>query len=166
MKSCFRFRFRTTMLAPGSARDPAEAWIEITPLVNRGPGNAVKDIPYVIYDLDFAPRSPVPVLNCATPHWPADAAAAQIKIWFKLRKSPYSETRIEDVSRQDNRVNPKLDMTTAAGQKLQFAVQTAHLDSPGGGSRIIVTEKRDPADPALNPVKVEVSPLADVVQHE
>jgi Mg-chelatase subunit ChlD len=62
-------------------RRPREAWIEITPILStsRAPAN----LKYVIYDLDFVPQTPVPVLRAVARDWPRDARRARIDFWCK-----------------------------------------------------------------------------------
>jgi hypothetical protein len=75
---------------------PREAWIEITPVGDRGES----DFPYYYpcYDLAFEPVTPVPVLYCDVPKWPPGATSAKIKLWFKLY--PTSMTAMESVAKR------------------------------------------------------------------
>jgi hypothetical protein len=58
---------------------PAETWLEITPEIN----NVPVGVPYVFYDTNFEPGTPVPVLTWTAYNWPKNAKHARINFWCK-----------------------------------------------------------------------------------
>src|SRR5207302_2390051 len=59
-------------------RRPREVWIEITPIFsdNRPAANQK----YVIYDAEFVPQTPVPVLRATARDWPKNTRRARIDL--------------------------------------------------------------------------------------
>ena len=55
---------------------PYELWAEVVPADR--PGSQ----PRVFVDADYQPHRPVPVIDLQVPDWPADAAMAEIRLWF------------------------------------------------------------------------------------
>ncbi len=143
---------------------PAEFWVQIVPVSQRGRESKEKLLPYVYYDLDYRPRMPAPVLNCQARNWPAGADRADITVWFKLQKTePRISQRIDDIARSDDQPISQLDIPTSPGHKARFGVRIVHLENPSR-SQIIVTETHDADDPDLAPVKVQLARRTDEAQ--
>lgn len=140
---------------------PAEAWIEIKPVFREGREAEAKAQPFLFYDLEFKPQTPVPVINCRAPRWPADAVAAEIQIWFKLgRTAATKRVQIRNLAGSPDAPDRQLDLPTAGGRLVRFAVKTEPL-SGVRGSRVVVTEIHDPEETDQFPVKVELGRSSD-----
>jgi hypothetical protein len=135
---------------------PAEAWVEITPVV---PGAPDAKRPLLFYDLKFDDGRPVPVLLCRAINWPADATRARINLFFKLR--PTETTRRLQVREVDRTLpSSELDVHAARG-KVQFSVEVSQAQQYDG-SRVTVTEYCD-SEADLRQAKVQMDPPADIV---
>jgi len=62
-------------------RRPREVWIEITPILSNN--RPAANLKYVVYDPEFVPQTPVPVLRSVARGWPKDARRARIDFWCK-----------------------------------------------------------------------------------
>ena len=62
-------------------RRPREVWIEITPIM--GDNRPAPSRKYVIYDPEFVPQTPVPVLRAVAHSWPKEARRSRIDFWCK-----------------------------------------------------------------------------------
>jgi Mg-chelatase subunit ChlD len=62
-------------------RRPREVWIEITPIL--GDNRPAASRKYVIYDPEFVPQTPVPVLRAIAHSWPKEARRSRIDFWCK-----------------------------------------------------------------------------------
>lgn len=58
---------------------PVVWWAEVVP--DGVPGAR----PFVIYDADYQPRRPVPVIDLTVPDWPREASQAAIRVWFSMQ---------------------------------------------------------------------------------
>jgi hypothetical protein len=137
---------------------PAEAWVEITPVLADGPDASGK---YCFYDMVFEPDRPVPVLNCVAPEWPSTAEKAQLRIWFKMaRTNPARSPRIRELAR-----NPNSDIEISGIPGITFRVQAKPPKNPDGDYAVIVTEQHPRNDPEFHSAKVEVYPPANRSTH-
>jgi hypothetical protein len=132
---------------------PAEAWIQVRPLTPEGTAAAA---PYVVYDLTFEPRLPVPVLTFVAPEWPAKAAEAEIQLWFKLKQTPRDPQEVITVG--------DLRKRGFQLQEIPAATFTAEVRPGEQGSpcQVVVTE-RHPQNKPMEGVRVEMDPRPDRV---
>lgn len=147
---------------------PAEAWIEIVPLVEKRSGEteAVEGRRYLFYDLAFENLRPAPVLALHASRWPAQANAADVQLWFKMAGF---ETRAGVVRTIGELLRPGNDdgvEVTVAPQNIKLNIHVDVEPAPGGGTQVVVQERRD-AD--SGDVKVAVLDrrlrTADVIRH-
>ena len=68
----------------GFSPRPEEMWAEVRP---RTADNAL-GAPYVFWDIEWQPSRPVPVIDLVAPAWPANAVAAEIRVWFRFKPTP------------------------------------------------------------------------------
>ncbi len=131
---------------------PEEAWIQVRPLVPEGtPAPA----PYVVYDLTYVERVPVPVLTFAAPDWPPKAEEAEIQLWFKLKKTPPDPQQVITVNDLRKRGGFQLqDVPTAT-----FTVDTRPGEQ-GPWLQVVVSERYAPGKP-IQGVRVEMDPMPE-----
>jgi hypothetical protein len=144
------------------SRRPAEAWVQITPLGDSAP-NKVR--PLVFYDLQFENGRPVPVLLCRAQGWPNWAQRARVNLFFKPEQTRWRVR--QQVDEADGRVpNPNLDVSLAAGGKVQFTVAVEAL--AGQDATQITVKERCVSENELGQVKVEIETtggaVADMIQ--
>ncbi|HEX3869062.1 MAG TPA: hypothetical protein VHV77_01370, partial [Pirellulales bacterium] len=149
---------------------PAEAWIEIVPMVERRTGEtqAVEGRRYAFYDLAFENLRPAPVLDLHASRWPAQANAADIQIWFKM---PGYETKASFVRTVGELLRPGKDepveINAARGSKIGIHVEVE--PAAGGGTQVIVEERRDGDVGSPRDFKIAVLDrrlrTADVIRH-
>jgi hypothetical protein len=138
---------------------PAEAWVEITPLVEGGQ----KQTPYVFYDLEFEEGKTVPMMVCRAANWPPEARNARVETFFKMRKTETELRRqLKDV--EGGKLQPDLAVRLPGGGRVQFSVQVSALKGQEG-TQVTVTEQcARPED--LRQAKVEIETPADTVQRD
>jgi hypothetical protein len=97
---------------------PAEAWIEITPLLA---DDQKAEATYYFYDANWEPQKPVPILRLVAREWPAASSKALIQAWFK---SPSTASTIvlplSDVVTARNGVARPLIREIAPGVSIQL----------------------------------------------
>jgi hypothetical protein len=137
---------------------PAEAWVEIRPIA---PGKPPEESPVLCYyDLTFKPGCPVPVLSDLYPNWPAEARKAEIRVWFKLEKTPADKgafpvaefLRKKNMTVNDGKGNVKFDIVQKRG------------DDPAEPNRLVVNETHAPGGD-LGTLKVALMPTPEKTVH-
>jgi hypothetical protein len=127
---------------------PAEAWIEITPLLDNDERGEV----YRFCDLDFVPGKPVPVLRCKSPDFPVGGCKeVQIELWCKLEKTPPDKIlTVMGLKRQ-------YDLKPAG---VRLSAEISDEADAEGNIRVIVSESRIEQAGEFEPgmVKVEMDP--------
>jgi hypothetical protein len=109
---------------------PAEAWVQIRPLLPGGPGPA-----YVFFDPQFEPGLPVPVLRCVAAGWPPAANQAEIRLWFSMAKTPADPVlTLDDFQRKG-----VLSVPGAPG--VSFEWEPIKRDPSGGPLKVAVVER-------------------------
>lgn len=68
---------------------PTEVWIEITPVTDEAGGR--EPVTYTYYDRNYAAGTPVPVIRCLAPNWPADSNRAEVNVWCRFDRSNPTE---------------------------------------------------------------------------
>jgi hypothetical protein len=136
---------------------PEEAWINVRPLVPEG---TAAPAPYVVYDLTYVPRVPVPVLTFTAPDWPAKAEEAEIQLWFKLKKTPPDPQQVITVNDLRKRGGFQLqDLPTAT-----FTVDTRPGEQ-GAPFQVVVSERYAPGKPIVG-VRVEMDPMPERISRQ
>jgi serine/threonine protein kinase len=140
---------------------PREAWIEITPVSDKG------ELPsYPCYDLAFEPATPVPVLYSDVPKWPAGTMSAKINLWFKLypqfpAPGEYAAERISDCDEAGSTA-PVGHANWLPGMK--FTVRT--IGTPQECELIVEEEHVDDGPPRWARVQVENLDAPDRINRE
>jgi hypothetical protein len=132
---------------------PAEAWVQIKPLL---PKDAAAAPTYVFYDLNLQGGRPVPVLSCLAANWPTDAKTAEIQLWLKFQKTPPDKTVTVGSRNPDLKIDNAPDVTFEG--EIRRAAKTGDL------SAVIIAERHAPGTDLFN-LKVEMSPAARKVMH-
>lgn len=150
-------RFRTSLQnddADQLSPRPAEAWLEIKPVL---PGQPPTALSYVFYDLDLEPDRPVPVLSCLAPNWPVEAKQAEIRLWSKLSKTKADlDVRVAELPKRDLRVEATPDVT--------LETEVKRGANPDDALQLNVLE-RHPMGGDLYSLKVELLPAPGRVTH-
>jgi hypothetical protein len=145
---------------------PAEAWVQIRPVMPKGGAAAPL---YTFYDLSFQPERPVPVLSCVALTWPEEAKEAQCQLWFKPKK-----TEPDKVISLGGLQSGQLTIDGLPGVTIE--AETKRGTKPGDPYRVIVTEQH-PVGSDLYSLKVEMdhpppkilhrfNPEIGVIHHE
>jgi hypothetical protein len=155
-KLLFRLSLQNNDPALFSPR-PAEAWVQITPLVEGKPAEGLFSYPF--YDLNFEDDRPVPVLECTAPRWPEGAKQASINLWFKIAQAtpPSRAASIAEILRSEGQL--RLDDVAEA----VFSVRVEPL-ADGIGTAAIVSERYPPETTDPWRVKVDMNEPADEVR--
>jgi hypothetical protein len=138
---------------------PQEVWAEVTPVRIR-PGGKPEETgaPYVFYEPAFEAKRPVPILEFIAHQWPG-AEAAHVRLWFKLRRTPPLERRIEEV------LSATADDWTIKTDAVKFAVQLKPLAEGVEGCQVVVAEQHAAAGDAFS-TKVELSERPDAIRRD
>lgn len=128
---------------------PAEAWIQIQPLDQRGTPSYPE---YAFYDLQFEPYRPVPILSCTALNWPLDARSARLQVWVKLAGSP------------PDQVIAVRDLPRGSPLKIAESEATLELDvrqaDPQGAARVILIERHGPGGD-VHGLKIAMDPTPE-----
>ena len=137
---------------------PAEIWAEVQPQQLTPQGPQAQSEPYFFSDLSWMPeRLPVPVLQLDTLNWPEKADSAQVKLWFKMRRTKPDVTKLlGDV------LSTGVELESARG-KTKFEFKIDELSS-GRGYQVVVIERQPPGTEPCEPTKVEIVPQAAVTR--
>ncbi len=139
---------------------PAEAWVEIRPVLKEGEAPP----PYVFYDLQLKPGCPVPLLQCTAPKWSDEARQAEVRLWCKFKKTPFAEELTVDELKDKGRFEPK----TPKGIWLELRRQP---EEKGDLDNVTVIEKHErPSDPSapkdnLSALRIEMDPPPEKAVH-
>ena len=165
------FRVSLQQPAPGSedqpprwrwTRRPAEAWVEIVPLV--APNGVPAGQKYIFYDANYEPDKPVPELRLVAAEWPPQAEAASIRVWFKSTGTlPTSQVPLAEIARKraSERIEFRLSPDTVVQLDAGFVrgvsdvyrlrvVERHGRDSSGPGSLKVSA----PQAPGLQPARI------------
>jgi len=133
----------------GFSARPGEAWIQVRPIVPEGTPTPA---PYIVYDLTYVQKVPVPVLTFLAPDWPVAAQEAEIQLWFKLKKTqpdPIQGITVDELRKRGGFRLPELPATTFTAD-----VRPGEQGTP---YQVIVTERHAPDKP-LEGARVEMDP--------
>ncbi len=123
---------------------PAEAWVEIRPVLKDAKTAPV----YIFYDQQFQPDRPVPVLECIARNWPKEADQAEARLWCKFTKTPPDEEL-------------RLDQTPKARPGVRLEI-TEKPDAKQGRYEVTVIERYTGGESASPPqfatLKIEMAP--------
>jgi Mg-chelatase subunit ChlD len=122
---------------------PAETWVEITPL----PEDGSTAEPYVFYDRNFEPHTPVPVLRWTALDWPETAGAARIRFWCKYNKTP----------------GKSLHEVISSGGTIGGVELLPEASTENGLYRIQVIERHGPQSPGIDSLRIQVEPDSRVL---
>lgn len=129
---------------------PAESWIEITPVFSSEGQTAS---PVVLYDQQFEPHKPVPVLSWLVRGWPAGSDRARIRFWCKPQAT--EPTIVLDAkSLLDEAADPDGPLANSALEGISL---TAHpiADGESSGHAVLqVIEQHSVKSAAFDPLKI------------
>jgi hypothetical protein len=132
---------------------PVEAWAEIRP---RRPDRSLGPA-YSFYDLTFEADRPVPVLSCLAPDWPENAAAAAIRVWFKMsRTEPDHAVPLERFAEQA--------VVLKSAPDVRFSLELQRREKPEDPHQVILIERHPPGS-GLDAAKVEMWPPPERTVH-
>jgi hypothetical protein len=154
-----QFTISLQSAAGESVPRPAAAWIEITPLRDRG--RPAGD-PYLFYDANWEPDRPVPVLKLLAAGWPADAREALVHAW--LRPSPPDhqwDMRIGDLA--SRRAGDDATLEGLPGVELQVRIRRPK--AAGEAVYVHVVERHASDSPGIHSLQVTVFPPGRRVVH-
>lgn len=141
---------------------PAEAWVEIRPVLPAGAGPPPV---YTFFDRYFEPQRPVPVLIYEVPRWPTEAVEAEIRLWCKLFPSePNREVTVGEVA---DRELPEAQRTVPGADGVAFSVATQATGEPGDEPelQVVVTVRHAQVPGENDALKVEMDPAPSGVLH-
>jgi hypothetical protein len=157
----FRMALQRDPSADHFTKRPAETWVEITPLKDGGDAAAQ---PYIFYDRNFEPDTPVPVLKWTADDWPEEATRARIRFWCKDNPTE----PIEKISMHDVITSPatyRQHPTKVDG--VQLSIEPIVERSR---SRIQVVEKYDAQSSGIDAIRVALETTGGIkptrVEHE
>jgi hypothetical protein len=108
---------------------PTQLWIEVTPV---SLGSEKSGQPYLFYDANFEPKTPVPMVNWNASNWPSDATAADVRIWAKYDPTPNLQTiLLEQVKQNAQRYAEGFAVDGVEGVKLSISLISNRADSAG-----------------------------------
>jgi hypothetical protein len=126
---------------------PAETWVEITPLANSTPVGE----PFVFYDRNLEPDTPVPVAAWTASDWPPAADRARIRYWCKDRPTdPVQEISLGDVRNSPARYREFQPVPGVAGVELSID----QMDDSTGNFQINVVERHGVQSPGIDALRV------------
>ncbi len=119
-------------------RRPLETWVEITPISDA----ASPFDPYVFYDVNYEPKTPVPVLEWTATNWPADANQARIRFWCKAEPTAAAQV----VALHD---------LLAAKQSIAGVDISAKSVSNGDAYSVLIEERHGPQSPGIEDLRIQ-----------
>ena len=133
---------------------PTEVWMEVTPRVD-APGSAQTESPYILWDAEFVPQRPVPVLRFRANNWPKAATGANVFLFCKFAKTKAdgSTHRVGGLQQES--------------LQLDGALFEVHTEAPGSPTEsefprhIVVIGRGE----KVEDWKVEISPMPDMIRH-
>jgi len=133
---------------------PVAWWAEVIP--EGVPGSR----PFVVYDAEFQPRRPVPVIDLTVPDWPREASQAAIRVWFSMQPQETAATIAVDGLSEG--VQQRFTFPELAGIGVDAVFERRGSDQ----GRITVVE-RHPREAAagLPRLVVKCEPLCDRASH-
>ncbi len=133
---------------------PVAWWAEVVP--EGVPGAR----PFVIYDADYQPRRPVPVIDLMVPDWPREASQAAIRVWFSMQPPEPAATIAVD------------GLTVGVEQRFTFPNLAgvgidALFEKQGNDKGRVTVVERHPREAAggLPRLRVTCGPLCDRAAH-
>jgi hypothetical protein len=131
----------------------AHVWIEIAPLV---PGRTATPESYPFFDANYEPDTPVPVIHCRCPGWPAEADRAEVRVWCSPQA--VADAEVVPFDTVANRLPPSGDgfpLTRVPGVVYQVRVADS---SPSAGPRRIRVVQRHEAGIPVTALKLDLLP--------
>jgi hypothetical protein len=136
---------------------PLEMWAEVRPKM----ADNTLGSPYILWDLDYQPSRPVPVIELVAPSWPAAAASAEIRTWFRF--TPTSPDMVLPLADLVPGVERVVDVANMPQSRLRLFL------SPAGEKdqvQLTVIEEHDVSKAAgVSLLRVAVSPSCQRAVH-
>jgi hypothetical protein len=128
---------------------PVETWIEVTPLT----GSTAAGEPYVFYDRNLEPDTPVPVLMWNAQNWPAQADRARVKYWCK-----YDATDpVQTISWRDVRNSPADYGAFQAVRGMPGVELSIESNVESDGSyKIYIAEKHSSESTGIDSIRIQL----------
>lgn len=127
-------------------RRPRGLWLTVTPHPSQ-PGTQ----PYVFYDAEYLPDTPVPVVRWPAQHWPTDRQQARVEVWVRDQlPEPVGSFPVTDQLNTAIRNGTTLNVPTIANVQLDLRVR------PGDVDRIDVIERHADAITAADLLHVRL----------
>jgi Mg-chelatase subunit ChlD len=155
----FQFALQRDPALHHFTKRPVETWVEIMPRSDDG----VKEEPYVFYDRNFEPDTPVPVLEWVATNWPAGANKAWVRFWCKYTATPSETFSLREVIDAPAKFR-ELSLNDLPG--IQFKIEASDSPEP----LIYVEESHKKGSPVSDSARVQFESdqgiLPKIVKHQ
>ncbi len=129
---------------------PSQLWIEVTPVVSNTESLRQK---YYFYDVNYEPKSPVPLVSWNASNWPASATAADVHVWAKYEPTPNLQSiPIEQVKQNLQRYSEGIAVNGVEGIKLSINIIANRASS--GGVDVQITETHSDRSKGVGSIRV------------
>jgi Mg-chelatase subunit ChlD len=142
---------------------PAEVWIEVTPQHRRGLRSYPK---YIFYDVNYEPRTRVPVLEWTAAQWPDEAEQAEVRVWGRMTKIPPTVVvALADVADRVPEHGEGHPLSAVPGVTYQVRTQRGAARDEAL-YRVSLLERHGAGSTGVDALKVELVPAAQRIRHQ
>ncbi len=137
---------------------PTQLWIEVTPVASAESPRQT----YFFYDANFEPKMPVPLVSWNASNWPANATAAEVRVWAKFGPTPNLQSiQLEQVIRSRQRYAEGIALDGVEGVNLSVTIIANRGDS--AGLVLQVTESHSDRSKGVGSIRVGLESEESIV---